>query len=142
MVRYGQSIAPVRTAYVAILAMLLLFIAPTISKHLAHSAADPVAKRTTKPAMLVVDKSQQPHSYPLTEAERSPMASGMMMDDSACGYCQLLIHVPLLRFYFTPVIWLIRFNIFIRRHRKAGLPSVKSAPCRHRCRAPPSSIKL
>lgn len=34
------------------------------------------------------------------------MSGGGMMDDSACGYCQLLVHFPVIVWVFTPFIWL------------------------------------
>lgn len=29
-----------------------------------------------------------------------------LMDDIACGYCQLLLHIPLIVWLFIPLIWL------------------------------------
>lgn len=144
MFRRCQSALNPPAASIAILAMLLLFIAPAISSHLYHCSSDPVLQAS----MLMAD--QHHHKQPCADAEQStinpsaPQAAvkwrlpDPQMDDGFCGYCQLLIHVSLLSFYFIPVIWLMLVVNFIRRQIKPIQSSVKPEQCRHRCRAPPS----
>ena len=109
------------TAVIALLAIMMLFIAPEVSTTLEqqrlHDHADhemqysplmsvPLAQRASSDA--------QPHhsaacgmmseAGPAGTAHNSP---GGMMDNVFCGYCQLLVHVPLLLFLFIPFVWLI-----------------------------------
>ncbi|WP_122016596.1 DUF2946 domain-containing protein [Serratia marcescens] len=63
-------------------AILMLFIAPVVSRALEHARAG--------------------------SAETTVMADcgmAMMMDDSACGYCVLLLHAPLLDVSHAPLFW-------------------------------------
>ena len=108
-------------AWLALLAMLLLFIAPVISKSLMaqhqHALMTPVS--ATMDAHTADDVAQQhacaadhaAHQHHTTAAlahhhvAPPPDASVnaawpkhhhmSMMDDNACGYCVLLIHLPL-----------------------------------------------
>ncbi|WON76977.1 DUF2946 domain-containing protein [Serratia sp. UGAL515B_01] len=108
--------------YLALLAILILFVAPVISKSLEHQRAgkpcsaeitttppDKVAMLNTMPDMEHGSHSSgntcsTPHSLPhhlVVKPGSSPM------EDIACGYCQLLIHLPLIQTVFIPFIWLI-----------------------------------
>lgn len=110
------------SACLALLAMLLLFIAPVISKSLmaqhGYSSSMMMAHMATMPAAAAEDVAQPSacdadfsehlpasaaaHHHaasagnaaapPVLPAQHHPMS---MMDDSACGYCVLLIHLPL-----------------------------------------------
>ncbi|GLR08515.1 DUF2946 domain-containing protein [Mixta theicola] len=72
-------------AWLALLAMLLLFIAPVISKSLMaqHGHASP---------LMTAHMSAMTMAQPAKAERHHPVS---MMDDSACGYCVLLIHLPL-----------------------------------------------
>ncbi|WP_192456992.1 DUF2946 domain-containing protein [Musicola keenii] len=107
------------TAYIAMFAMVMLFGAPIISKHLQssgllgsdarHDGRDVAHSAMTMPgmdhssmhgaaAMGVVTPSVSPHrhDYPA--------------QDSACDYCELLIHVPLFLWVFTPELRFVPFS--------------------------------
>ncbi|MFK8257194.1 DUF2946 domain-containing protein [Erwinia sp. AnSW2-5] len=115
-------------AFIAILAILLLFIAPDVSKSLEHqraSAPDASVQEdhSSMSSMhhgdmngMTMDEMTTLHSPPSSMTAAPPsdhgqhhtMPSGMaMMDDFACGYCQLLVHFPLLLLVFIPLIWLL-----------------------------------
>lgn len=107
----------------ALFAVLMLFIAPEISKSLAHTVpvsgerhghdsgsdnsashglsdtAESASGLSAAPAPHHAERHIPPH-------DMMPMANPGTMDDSACGYCQLLIHLPFLTWLFTPFIWL------------------------------------
>ncbi|WP_345830276.1 DUF2946 domain-containing protein [Erwinia sp. HDF1-3R] len=130
--------APSRlAAWLALIALLLLFIAPVISKSLARSPAEQIremlperdvsarASMTDMPDMTAGDARHQPMAdmpdMTAGDARHQAMADmpasdcpGMdgdnaavhnagekthhargLMDDSACGYCVLLAHLPL-----------------------------------------------
>lgn len=85
------------SASIAILAVLLLFIAPVVSKSLAEHH-DAMAMSGMSADMPMMD-----HHSDMAMADHS-----MMMDDGvACGYCDLLVHVPLMLWVFVPFIWLM-----------------------------------
>jgi hypothetical protein len=92
---------------VALLAMLMLFIAPVISTSLAHHRAQSgetsgqhhkMAHSEGMMEMGPMDSPVSPHPMPGMGAS--------LMDDIACGYCQLLLHIPLIVWIFIPFIWL------------------------------------
>ncbi|WP_228864677.1 DUF2946 domain-containing protein [Xenorhabdus sp. PB30.3] len=91
-------------AWIALLAILMLFIAPVVSKTLEHH----------RDGM----KNEACHGMPMPDMQNSHHQSDSMnhhgvdhvhmglMDDIACGYCQLLINLPLLSGSFIPFILL------------------------------------
>lgn len=93
----GSSLRQRLTAGIAILAVLLLFVAPMISKNLAehHATMQRVSAMSAEMPMM------HHHSEMMSMADH-----GMMMDPGfACGYCDLLVHVPLMLWVFIPFIW-------------------------------------
>ena len=117
------------TACIAIMAVLLLFVAPVVSKTL--------LERQNHPPSIMAD-------MPVHHAAMPDMAMPGMehhrMDEGefACGYCDLLVHVPLMMWVFIPFIWLMLvisrapppprlITLVIRR--QTGI---------HRARAPPA----
>lgn len=123
-----SSIRQRLTAGIAILAVLLLFVAPMISKNLAEHRA------------MMQDASAMSAEMPMMDhhSEMSMADHGMMMGSGfACGYCDLLVHVPLMLWVFVPFIW---WMCLISR---APPPSAINPPLwrrllrLHRPRAPP-----
>ncbi|TDT02413.1 DUF2946 domain-containing protein [Erwinia rhapontici] len=115
-------------AFIAIMAILLLFIAPDVSKSLEHqrvSTPDASAREDHSSMVsmhhgdmsgMTMDEMATLHSAPPSMATTPPsdyaqhhaMPAGMgMMDDVACGYCQLLAHFPVLLIVFIPLVWLL-----------------------------------
>ncbi|MXP50181.1 DUF2946 domain-containing protein [Pantoea sp. Eser] len=115
------------TASTAILAVLLLFVAPMVSKNLAEHHASLQRLAATSGDMPMMD-----HHSDMPMAGHDMMAPGF-----ACGYCDLLIHVPLMLWVFIPFIW---WMCLISR---APPPPATAPPRRrrslrtHRPRAPP-----
>ncbi|WP_183271223.1 DUF2946 domain-containing protein [Buttiauxella sp. A111] len=89
----------------ALLAMLMLFIAPVISKSLEHSRVAKDGEHQmaghSSSQMMEMGAMKMPASSHLM-----PGAGASLMDDIACGYCQLLLHIPLIVWLFIPFIWL------------------------------------
>jgi hypothetical protein len=93
----------------------MLFIAPVISRSLEHARVG--QSETASMADCGMDMSAHRHhsppSAPSAKASMPGMLAmqtgshnmAMMMDDSACGYCVLLIHVPLLDLAYSPLFW-------------------------------------
>ncbi|MEL5638923.1 DUF2946 domain-containing protein [Serratia marcescens] len=89
------------TACIAILAVLLLFVAPMVSKSLTHH---PMMGGMTQTAAAM------PHDMHAMAMPAAEHAGHHGMDPAEmifCGYCELLIHVPLLLWAFVPLLWLM-----------------------------------
>ncbi|WP_294912510.1 DUF2946 domain-containing protein [Tatumella sp. UBA2305] len=102
-------------AVIAILAILMLFIAPEISRSLQNSSATPTASISASSEMampgmsvtahIAMEKHAAPHSAPAVD----PMSG---MDDIACGYCVMLLHMPVL---LAMMVFLCWFSLLLRR---------------------------
>lgn len=94
-------------AWLGLLAILLLFIAPVISKSLAQARG--INSMMMMHHGMAMDMSEMPDMHhdmaatpdAATKQEHHPMS---MMDDSACGYCVLLVHLPL-DLMTLPLLW-------------------------------------
>ncbi|WP_244212389.1 DUF2946 domain-containing protein [Buttiauxella izardii] len=91
---------------IALLAMLMLFVAPVISKSLEHRRAAASGEHSMMNhaggMMMEMGAMEMPASSHLM-----PGMGASLMDDIACGYCQLLLHIPLIVWLFIPFIWLV-----------------------------------
>ncbi|WP_338501748.1 DUF2946 domain-containing protein [Erwinia aphidicola] len=123
-----------QAAWLGLLAILLLFVAPVISKSLAdrrggdsmmmHHAMGMEMEMGGLPAM----DQPMPDHHPLS-----------MMDDSACGYCVLLAHLPL-DMLVLPLLWSA-----LQAAKPPQLPLVQSVAARivpryFHPRAPPQTV--
>ncbi|MFP2513281.1 DUF2946 domain-containing protein [Buttiauxella agrestis] len=90
----------------AILAMLMLFIAPVISKSLEHRrvAMNGEHHMMSHSGGMMMEMAGEKMPSP---SHLMPGIGASLMDDIACGYCQLLLHIPLIVWLFIPFIWLI-----------------------------------
>ncbi|WP_374050633.1 DUF2946 domain-containing protein [Xenorhabdus taiwanensis] len=95
--RLSQSRTP---AIIALLAILMLFIAPVVSKTLERYREG--IKSEINHCMSVSD---MPSTHMMNHHSVDHVHMGLM-DDIACGYCQLLINLPLLAGGFVPFILL------------------------------------
>ena len=117
-------------ALIAIIAILLLFIAPDVSMSLEHqrssvaqasasenhSSIAPRAMHNMDMSGMSMDDMSAMHAPPEPSTDAPPadhvqhhtMPDGTDMKDGfACGYCQLLVHFPLLLCLFIPLLWLL-----------------------------------
>ncbi|WP_319928969.1 DUF2946 domain-containing protein [Xenorhabdus santafensis] len=94
-------------AFIALLSILMLFIAPVVSKTLEHHRDS--IKSEINHSMSMSDMPNQHHqlsSHTMNHHGVDHTHTGLM-DDIACGYCQLLINLPLLAGNFIPFILLL-----------------------------------
>jgi len=121
-------------AVIAILAILMLFLAPEVSKNLAQWQADVpethLMHNTVAHEMATNHNHSSPtenppghHAHHGENGGHHLMGSTSMAGDFACGYCELLIHCPLIFWLFTPLIWLL-------------LVSSRAPPILHYCLSP------
>lgn len=87
-------------------AMLMLFIAPVISKSLAHQRVAMSGEHAMMAHSAAMMMDMETMTQPLP-SHFQPAPGASLMDDIACGYCQLLLHVPLIAWLFIPFIWLV-----------------------------------
>lgn len=113
-------------AAIAILAILMLFIAPEVSRTLEHWRLAQPHVIATHPAALpseamhsddmpAMDMSGTAHQAMTSATAEHPkamagmpgmMSGGNMLDDIACGYCLVLTHLQLMLWIFTAIVWL------------------------------------
>jgi hypothetical protein len=121
------------TACIAILAVLLLFVAPVVSKNLAERHDKMVM--THDMSAMRADMSMMHHHTDMPMSDHA-----MTIDESfACGYCDLLVHVPLMLWVFVTLIWLML--VISRAPPTPALvqPLLRRVTGIHRPRAPPHS---
>lgn len=81
--------------------MLMLFVAPLISKTLAHQRMAMDHQSSGHAMEREMAAMQMP-----TSSHLLPAVGASLMDDIACGYCQLLLHIPPIVWLFIPLVWL------------------------------------
>ncbi|WP_337039775.1 DUF2946 domain-containing protein [Serratia marcescens] len=86
-------------------AILMLFIAPVISRSLEHVRAGSAGTAVMADCGMDMPMHHGMHSPPLMQHGGGHHNMAMMMDDSACGYCVLLLHAPLLDVSHAPLFW-------------------------------------
>ncbi len=106
------------TTWLAIAAVLMLFIAPWISKTVMHQTHYSHASSPVHTNQAMKHNMHQQSSVPVScpPVPEHPMIPGQVMspmEEIACGYCQLLIHLPFILFTLTFLLWLL-LNIVIR----------------------------
>jgi len=122
------------SACLAILAVLLLFVAPVVSKDLMarHGSAMPAQMMAMShsadamPMMHHMDEGMMPSDHMMAGSE-----------GFACGYCELLVHVPLMLWTAIPLIWLMMIIARAPPSPRA-IPPLRRREVRvYRPRAPP-----
>ncbi|WP_391564286.1 DUF2946 domain-containing protein [Serratia marcescens] len=92
----------------------MLFIAPVISRSLEHVRAGSAGTAVMADCGMDMpmhhgmrSPSSEPEkaSPPLMQHGGGHHNMAIMMDDSACGYCVLLLHAPLLDVSHAPLFW-------------------------------------
>ncbi|AUH00688.1 DUF2946 domain-containing protein [Prodigiosinella confusarubida] len=137
---YSRRLIARLTTYAAMFTILMLSGAPIISRHLQcagllTSVQHDKGEHAGHSSMRV---SGMANASMEEEAGRSLVHHGIDGEDSACGYCDLLIHVPLLLWLFVPAL---RFMLSSRREAVSitapTLYLCLNAAFFHRPRAPP-----
>jgi len=121
-IKHRHSLFP---AWLGILAILMLFIAPVVSKSLvtagmSHSMMPGMSMAEMPMAAMDMSEMTEP-DMPMSHDEMADTAAhqnsmpmhdmgmGMMMpgdmSGAACGYCVLLAHLPLLHMLALPMLW-------------------------------------
>ncbi|MBA2813948.1 DUF2946 domain-containing protein [Candidatus Pantoea persica] len=133
------------SACLAILAVLLLFVAPVVSQELMARQSSAMRAAMLHHAMPVAHHRDAATSHDaMSMANAAMMPPGHMMDLSgfACGYCKLLVHVPLMIWAAVPLIWLTMIvsrappplrAVSPPRRRERRIYRPRAPPCR--CRA-------
>ena len=112
-------------AWLGILAILMLFIAPVVSKSLVAEGAQHVMmygmvmSNMDMPESEMAGMDMSDHEASATHCQKptchsapQDIAKMMMfgdMSDAACGYCVLLVHLPMLDLQAMPMQWSLDF---------------------------------
>ncbi len=112
-------------AWLGILAILMLFIAPVVSKSLVAEGAQHVMmsgmvmSNMDMPESEMAGMDMSDHEASATHCQKptchsapQDIAKMMMfgdMSDAACGYCVLLVHLPMLDLQAMPMLWSLDF---------------------------------
>ncbi|WP_072035282.1 DUF2946 domain-containing protein [Dickeya fangzhongdai] len=87
-------------AWLGILALVMIFLAPPISQSLRASNHVQISPRPHHHSPSASLSMPEHHSHHATASSATPKGDmdemGMGMDHAACGYCVLLSHLPLL----------------------------------------------
>jgi len=118
------------SACLAILAVLLLFVAPVVSQDLMarHSSAPPAQ-------MMSHDADAMPMMHHMADSAH-PVSGD---EGFACGYCELLVHVPLMIWTAAPLIWLMLLIARAPPPPRVLPPLRRREHCVYRPRAPPAA---
>lgn len=125
-----------QAAWLGLLAILLLFVAPVISKSLAdRRGGDSMMMHHAMGMEMEMEMAGMPAMDP-PMPDHHPLS---MMDDSACGYCVLLAHLPL-DMLVLPLLWSA-----LQAAKPPQLPLVQSVAARivpryFHPRAPPQTV--
>lgn len=133
------------TACIAILAVLLLFVAPVVSKTLAERHQMRTLNMAAEMSSEAASSMSHRHSaaMQMQSAESSMMTmnhSAMPDGEFACGYCDLLVHVPLMVWVFIPFIWLMMLISRAPPMVTASAPVLRQPWGFHHPRAPPPAF--
>lgn len=82
--------------WLALLAILLLYLAPAISKSLAGAPAPAHHAMMMDGAIIMMDDAMHGRAVSDVPLAEQHTAHRAMFDDSACGYCMLLAHLPMI----------------------------------------------
>lgn len=129
----------------ALLSVAMLFIAPVISKSLVHhSDCVSSAITTAMPEHHGMAMSGMHHDMAMPEhCEQNltmvhPMMAGHAMspmEEIACGYCHLLIHLPFVQFVLTIMLWLMLLCVHLSLPLQAIFSPIFRAWAPQRARA-------
>lgn len=140
----GRKLFHRTASWLALLAVAMLFIAPVISKSLMHHTACEHGS-----TMMTMDMSDMSHHMDMPEpCPHASLPHNMLMsgpgmspgEEIACGYCQLLIHLPFIQFCLIVLLLLLLIAV-----RKAPVTALCCAVIirprsAHPARAPPAFV--
>ncbi|HGY2353387.1 TPA: DUF2946 domain-containing protein [Citrobacter farmeri] len=129
-------------AWLALIAVAMLFVAPAISRTIAHRTGCQHITHAMPGTMSGIhhDMAMSAICEPSSLMDQQMMSGKAMspMEEIACGYCQLLVQLPFIQFAIVFLLWLLL--LFVLRFSLIPLICVTLfqpwAP--QRARAPPA----
>lgn len=131
----------------------MLFIAPVVSQSLVNrtacspaDAAGTIAVSALHHNMAMPPADMLPESMSAAHCDHVPLTAHRMMpgqamspmEEIACGYCQLLIHLPFVQFMLTALLWLMLLSVCSTPPQRFTPSPVFRAWTPQRARAPPA----
>ncbi|MEH0834560.1 DUF2946 domain-containing protein [Pectobacterium cacticida] len=132
-------------SWLALLAIAMLFVAPVISKAITRQTA------ACQPSSAIVSMHTPDKHHAMMGAlpcegtfsqvhQMMPGHAMSPMEEIACGYCQLLVHLPFVQLILAVLLWLLlRFIIRFRLIPIVCTP-IYRAWSPQRARAPPAAF--
>lgn len=124
--------------------MLLLFVAPVVSKSMMHNGNMPAAMTSASGMMghhdmsaMAGEMSGMHHAAEDHYDHHAASDLSSADNDMACGYCDLLVHVPFLLWVFVSALLLLIFSAFVPLRVREEKPWLKPRSPGHYPRAPP-----
>ena len=134
---YSHQLRQRLTACVAIVAVLLLFVAPIVSKTLMERQN----RMMDMPSHGMMSEMSTHHHEMMMDMAMPGMDHHTMDDgEFACGYCDLLVHVPLMMWVFIPLLWLTMVISRALPLPRRVAPLLRRYSTIHRPRAPPALL--
>ncbi|WP_084933953.1 DUF2946 domain-containing protein [Pantoea rwandensis] len=134
---YSNQLRQRLTACVAIVAVLLLFVAPIVSKTLMERQS----RMMDMPSHGMMSEMSMHHHEMMMDMVMPGMDHHTMDDgEFACGYCDLLVHVPLMMWVFIPLLWLTMVISRAPPLPRRVAPLLRRYSTIHRPRAPPAFL--
>ncbi|CAK9883899.1 MAG: hypothetical protein XXXJIFNMEKO3_00273 [Candidatus Erwinia impunctatus] len=137
---YGYTRTFLVETWLALFSVAMLFVAPLIAKSLSHAADCPAPMTTMEQDdahhhMMV---SEECAASPTHSAK--PLKSHMVspMEEIACGYCQLLIHLLFVVLVLTTLLWLLLVMVHQAPAISLQCRAIFRAWLPQRARAPPA----
>lgn len=135
---HGRRRTFVIAAWLALLAVAMLFVAPVISKSIAHHTLREPASG------VIAAHAPDGHSHMTMPDHAHNQAHPMMsayamslMEEIACGYCQLLVHQPFIQFALAMLLWLMLFFVARRPPYQRIVTRISRTWSAQHARAPP-----
>lgn len=129
-------------AWLALLAIAMLFVAPIISKSIARQAACQHSSAISSMPMPGMHHDMpMPTRCEETAAMDHQMMSGQAMspmEEIACGYCQLLVHLPFIQLMLAMLLWLLLLFVVSTPLIPIACAPIFRAWTPQRARAPPA----
>ncbi|ENC9770192.1 TPA: DUF2946 domain-containing protein [Citrobacter koseri] len=130
------------TAWLALFAVAMLFIAPVISKSIARQADCEHSSHS----MVMMSSGSHHDMAASVPCEPSLSVAHQMMSGKAmspveeivCGYCQLLVHLPFVQFALVFLLWLLLLFVICCSVRPLHLSVIFRPWAPQRARAPPA----
>lgn len=142
---HGRTLVNQTAAWLALISVAMLFIAPVISKSIKHRTACQHVSHSMPMAMSGMhhDMAAPAHCEVMSPMSHSTMSGQAMspMEEIACGYCQLLVHLPFVQFALAFLLWLLLLFVVCLSPLPLRCAIIFKTWSSQHARAPPTALQ-